>query len=53
MDNSKSPSNSIKNDSKKPNILDNKNKEIELNRTPTYYKMKNNSYIDVLDNLEI
>ena len=30
MDNSKSPSNSIKNDSKKPNILDNKNKEIEL-----------------------
>ena len=28
-------------------------KKIELNRTPTYYKMKNNSYIDVLDNLEI
>ena len=34
------------------NIIYNSTK-IELNRTPTYYKMKNNSYIDVLDDLEI
>ena len=34
------------------NIIYN-NIKIELNRTPTYYKMRNNSYIDVLDNLEI